>query len=103
MEVHPSTTTRNGWETTEGIAEGDEVRVAISDGTQTWDLGTVVVPPAAHLDDPDAGAHLHLDRPDVRYRVVGGWKDRPSLAKTRAQTDLSKRPSLKGGERSWQR
>jgi hypothetical protein len=45
MEVGPSTTTRNGWETTEGLTEGDEVRVTISDGTQAWDLGTVVVPP----------------------------------------------------------
>jgi hypothetical protein len=45
MEIHPSTTTSNGWETTEGIAEGDVVAVSISDGTQAWDLDPLVVPP----------------------------------------------------------
>lgn len=45
MEVRPSTTTSNGLETTAGVAEGDVVAVAISDGSQTWDLGSVVVPP----------------------------------------------------------
>jgi hypothetical protein len=45
MQIGPSTTTRNGWETTEGIAEGDEVRVTITDGSQAWDLAPVVVPP----------------------------------------------------------
>ena len=33
-EVRPSTTTSNGWETTEGVAEGDVVTVTISDGTR---------------------------------------------------------------------
>lgn len=47
MEVRPSTTTANGWETTEGVAEGDVVTVTISDGTQAWDLDPVVVPPPA--------------------------------------------------------
>jgi hypothetical protein len=45
MEVRPSTTTPNGWETTEGVAEGDTVAVTISDGVQTWALDPVVVPP----------------------------------------------------------
>jgi hypothetical protein len=45
MEVRPSTTTANGWETTEGVAEGDVVTVTISDGTQAWDLDPVVIPP----------------------------------------------------------
>lgn len=45
MEVHPSTTTANGWETTEGVAERDVVTVTISDGAQAWALGPVVVPP----------------------------------------------------------
>ena len=45
MEVRPSITTSNGWETTEGLAEGDVVTVTISDGTQAWDLDPVVVPP----------------------------------------------------------
>jgi hypothetical protein len=45
MEVRPSTTTANGWETTEGIAEGDVVTVSIADGSQVWDLDPVVVPP----------------------------------------------------------
>lgn len=45
MEVRPSNTTSNGWETTEGLAEGDVVTVTISDGTQAWDLDSVVVPP----------------------------------------------------------
>jgi hypothetical protein len=44
MEVRPSTTTANGWETTEGLAEGDVVTVTISDGIQAWDLDPVVVP-----------------------------------------------------------
>jgi hypothetical protein len=46
MEVRPSTTTANGWETTEGLAEGDVVTVTITDGSRTWDLVPVVVPPA---------------------------------------------------------
>jgi hypothetical protein len=46
MEVRPSTTTANGWETIDGIAEGDVVRIAISDGSQAWELDPVVVPPA---------------------------------------------------------
>jgi hypothetical protein len=46
MEVRPSTTTANGWETTDGVAEGDVVTVTIADGAETWDLGPVVVPPA---------------------------------------------------------
>ena len=45
MEVVPSTTTANGWETTEGVAEGDVLTVTISDGSQAWDLDPVVVPP----------------------------------------------------------
>jgi hypothetical protein len=45
MEVRPSTTTANGWETTDGVAEGDVVTVAISDGSQAWELDPVVVPP----------------------------------------------------------
>jgi hypothetical protein len=46
MEVRPSVATSNEWETTGGLAEGDVVTVTISDGTQAWDLGPVVVPPA---------------------------------------------------------
>jgi hypothetical protein len=46
MDVRPSTTTAIGWETTEGLAEGDVVAVRISDGTRAWDLDPVVVPPA---------------------------------------------------------
>ena len=46
MEVRPSSTTSNAWETTEGLAEGDVVAVAISDGGQAWALDPVVVPPA---------------------------------------------------------
>jgi hypothetical protein len=45
MTVQPSATTSNGWETTEGVAEGDTVAVTISDGSQTWVLDPVVVPP----------------------------------------------------------
>ena len=45
MEVVPSTTTANGWETTEGVAEGDVLTVTIADGSQAWDLEPVVVPP----------------------------------------------------------
>jgi hypothetical protein len=46
MEVQPSTTTANGWETIEGVAEGDVLTVTVSDGSQSWDLDPVVVPPA---------------------------------------------------------
>jgi hypothetical protein len=45
MEIRPSTTTANGWETTEGVGEGDIVTVTISDGPQVWGLDPVVVPP----------------------------------------------------------
>jgi hypothetical protein len=45
LVVGPSTTTSNGWETTEGVGEGTELVVAISDGQQTWSLEPVVVPP----------------------------------------------------------
>ena len=45
MEVLPSTTTGNGWETTEGLSEGDVVMVTISDGVREWTLDPVVVPP----------------------------------------------------------
>lgn len=44
MVVHPSTTTANGWETMEGVAEGDVVTVTISEGGETWHLDPVVVP-----------------------------------------------------------
>jgi hypothetical protein len=45
MTLQPSTTTANGLETTEGVFEGDVLTVAISDGTQTWALDPVIVPP----------------------------------------------------------
>jgi hypothetical protein len=45
MEVRPSTTTANGLETAEGLAEGDVVTVTVSDGSQAWALDPVVVPP----------------------------------------------------------
>ncbi len=45
MAVRPSTTTSNGLETTEGVAEGDVVAVTITDGAQAWALDPVVVPP----------------------------------------------------------
>jgi len=46
MDARPSTTTSNGWETTEGLAEGDVVTVTVSDGIQAWHLDPVVVPSA---------------------------------------------------------
>jgi hypothetical protein len=45
MEVRPSTTTSDAWETIDGIVEGDVVAATISDGTQAWDLAPLVVPP----------------------------------------------------------
>ena len=45
MHVRPSTTTATGWETMEGVAEGETVAVAISEGGQTWQLDPLVVPP----------------------------------------------------------
>ena len=47
MEIRPSATTANGWETMDGITEGDLVSVSISDGSQAWDLEPVVVPPTS--------------------------------------------------------
>ena len=52
IEVRPSTTTPNGWETTEGVAEGDVVTVTISDGSQAWALDPGGRPAAADLDAP---------------------------------------------------
>jgi len=46
MQIGPSVTTANGWETTDGLAEGDVVTATISDGTSVWALDPVVVPPA---------------------------------------------------------
>ena len=46
MEVVPSRTTSNGWETTQGVGEGDVVTATISDGTQVWALDPIVVPAA---------------------------------------------------------
>ena len=46
VKVQPSFTNANAWETTEGVADGDVVTVTISDGTQTWALDSLVVPPA---------------------------------------------------------
>ncbi len=45
METRLSTTTSNGLETTEGVAEGDVVAVTVADGSQAWALDPVVVPP----------------------------------------------------------
>lgn len=45
-DVRPSTTTSNAWETTQGVDEGDIVTVIVSDGSQSWTLDPVVVPPA---------------------------------------------------------
>lgn len=47
MEIGPSITTANGWETMDGITEGDVVSVSISDGSQAWALDPVVVPPSS--------------------------------------------------------
>ena len=43
--VRPSMTTSNAWETTEGVTEGDVVSVTVSDGTRTFALDPLVVPP----------------------------------------------------------
>ena len=45
MAVQPSMTTSNGLETTRGLVEGDVVAITIADGTGTWALEPVVVPP----------------------------------------------------------
>ena len=47
MEVRPSTTTSTAWETTQGVAEGDVLVVTLTDGTQSWALDPVVIPPPA--------------------------------------------------------
>ena len=47
VEVVPSTTSTNGWESADGLAEGAVVEVTIIDESQSWALDPVVVPPAA--------------------------------------------------------
>jgi hypothetical protein len=47
MTVHPSSTSRNGWETMEGLHVHDVVMVTIAEAGQTWGVDPVVVPPAA--------------------------------------------------------
>jgi hypothetical protein len=44
MAVTPSNTTANGFETMEGVDQGDLVAVTISSGDQVWTLDPVVVP-----------------------------------------------------------
>ena len=43
MEVTPSTTTADGWETSQGVVKGDVIAVTISDGSDAWRLEPVVV------------------------------------------------------------
>lgn len=45
MAGQPSMTTANGWETSDGLDEGDVVAVTVTEGGQTWALDPVVVPP----------------------------------------------------------
>jgi hypothetical protein len=45
VDVRPSASTANAWETTQGLNEGDAVVVTVSDGAQAWALDPVVVPP----------------------------------------------------------
>jgi hypothetical protein len=47
LEIHPSATTPNAWESVEGLAEGAAVVVSLSDGGGSWALDPVVVPSAA--------------------------------------------------------
>ncbi len=46
IEIRPSATTAMAWEGGEGLDVGDAVSVTIVGGAETWDVGTVVVPPA---------------------------------------------------------
>jgi hypothetical protein len=96
-EVRPSTTTADGWETADGIAEGDVVTVAISDGDQAWHLAPVVVPPppTSMIPMPEliytsifltAGTALWAAR-----RTGRAWR-RPVVAPERASID-ERRPS----------
>ncbi len=89
MEVRPSSTTANAWETVDGIMEGDVVAVAISDGTRVWDLDPVVVPPPPTSMIPmteliyasivlTAGTALWVAR-----RTTRAWR-RPVVAPSRA-------------------
>jgi len=45
IEVHVSTTTANGWETSQGVAIGDQLTVAISEEGHGWQVGPVIVEP----------------------------------------------------------
>ena len=89
MEVRPSTTTANGWETTEGLAEGDVVTVTISDGSQAWDLDPVVVPPPPTSMLPMQELIYASIFLTLGTGVVAGRKDRPSMATTRGPSELS--------------
>jgi hypothetical protein len=44
LEAHLSATTPNAWETSQGVAIGDQVAVTISEAAQVWTVGPVVVP-----------------------------------------------------------
>jgi hypothetical protein len=45
MDARPSATTPNGWETMQGVTEGEQLAVTVSDGSTTWAFDPVVVPP----------------------------------------------------------
>ena len=45
LDVLPSATTANGWETTVGVDVWDVITITISEGGQAWAVGPVVVPP----------------------------------------------------------
>ena len=90
MDVRPSITTSNGWETTDGIAEGDVVRSPspTAPGVGSRSRGRA---PGADLDASHAGIDLPFHLSDGRYRVLGGGKDRPRLATTSGPTEWSHR------------
>ena len=93
MEIGPSTTTANGWETMDGITEGDVVSVSISDGSQAWDLEPVVVPPTPISMLPMDELLYSSIFLTLRDRSVVGPKSCPSVARPRGPGELNKRPS----------
>ena len=83
-------TSANGWETTDGVAVGDVVTVTISDGSQSWVLDPVVVPPAPTSMLPMQELIWVSIAMTAGRRLVGGRTDRSSVAEARGHTDLSK-------------
>ncbi len=95
MAIGPSITTANGWETMDGIAEGDVVSVSVSDGSQAMGSGSGDRPADADLHVAHGRAAVQLHLSDARDRTVVGPKSCPSVANPSGPGELTRRPFLR--------